>query len=76
MNIVEIEQWRRKDPAFDEYDRENGYEDELEEPEENQWKVCGEDCRPCCKNCDSAFEKLIQSVHERKHCHVVGILAF
>lgn len=28
--------------AFDDYDRENGYEDEDEQPEENQWKVCGE----------------------------------
>ena len=34
LNIVEVEQV--------ENDRENGYEDEPEEPEENQWKVCGE----------------------------------
>ena len=43
--------------AFDEYDRENGYEDEPEEPEENQWKVCGEIVDRVVKNCDSAFEK-------------------
>ena len=28
--------------VVDDYDRENGYEDEDEQPEENQWKVCGE----------------------------------
>lgn len=42
LNIVEVEQVEKEKSAFDEYDRENGYEDELEEPEENQWKVCGE----------------------------------
>lgn len=40
--IVEVEQVEKEKSAFDEYDRENGYEDEPEEPEENQWKVCGE----------------------------------
>ena len=42
LNIVEVEQVEKEKSAFDEYDRENGYEDEPEEPEENQWKVCGE----------------------------------
>ena len=42
LSIVEVEQVEKEKSAFDEYDRENGYEDELEEPEENQWKVCGE----------------------------------
>ena len=74
LNIVEVEQVEKEASAFDDYDRENGYEDEDEQPEENQWKVCGGDCRPCCKNCDSAIEKLIQSMHEREHCHVVGLL--
>lgn len=40
--LVEVEQVEKEKSAFDEYDRENGYEDEPEEPEENQWKVCGE----------------------------------
>ena len=40
-SIVEVEQVEKEASAFDEYDRENGYEDE-ERPEENQWKVCGE----------------------------------
>ena len=42
LNIVEVEQVEKEKSVFDEYDRENGYEDEPEEPEENQWKVCGE----------------------------------
>jgi len=41
LSIVEVEQVEKETSVFDEYDRENGYEDE-EEPEENQWKVCGE----------------------------------
>lgn len=41
LNIVEVEQIEKEASAFDEYDRENGYEEE-EQPEENQWKVCGE----------------------------------
>ena len=41
LNIVEVEQIEKETSAFDEYDRENGYEEE-EQPEENQWKVCGE----------------------------------
>lgn len=41
LNIVEVEQVEKEASAFDDYDRENGYEDE-DEPEENQWKVCGE----------------------------------
>lgn len=40
LNIVEAEQVEREASAFDEYDIENGYEEE--QPEENQWKVCGE----------------------------------
>ena len=42
LNIVEVEQVEKEASAFDDYDRENGYEDEDEQPEENQWKVCGE----------------------------------
>lgn len=42
LNIVEVEQVEKEKSAFDEFDRENGYEDEPEETEENQWKVCGE----------------------------------
>ena len=41
-SIVEVEQVEKEASAFDDYDRENGYEDEDEQPEENQWKVCGE----------------------------------
>ena len=40
--FVEVEQVEKEASAFDDYDRENGYEDEDEQPEENQWKVCGE----------------------------------
>ena len=36
-----------KEAAFDDYDRENGYEDEDEQPEENQWKVCAATWAPC-----------------------------
>ena len=35
LNIVEVEQVEKEKSAFDEYDRENGYEDEPEEPEES-----------------------------------------
>ena len=41
LNIVEVEHVEKEKSAFDEYDIENGYEDE-QQPEENQWKVCGE----------------------------------
>lgn len=41
LSIVEVEQVEKEKSAFDEYDIENGYEDE-QQPEENQWKVCGE----------------------------------
>ena len=41
-SIIVPEQAEKEKSAFDEFDRENGYEDEPEEPEENQWKVCGE----------------------------------
>lgn len=40
LNIVEVERVEKEVSAFDEYDLENGYEDD--QPEENQWKVCGE----------------------------------
>lgn len=40
LNIVEVERVEKEVSAFDEYDIENGYEEE--QPEENQWKVCGE----------------------------------
>lgn len=40
LNIVEVERVEKEMSAFDEYDLENGYEDD--QPEENQWKVCGE----------------------------------
>lgn len=76
LNIVEVEQVEKEKSAFDEYDRENGYEDRAGRTGGKSMESLRGDCRPCCKNCDSAFEKLIQSVHERKHCHVVGILAF
>ena len=39
--IVETEPIERETSAFDEYDRENGYEDE-EQEEQNTWKICGE----------------------------------
>lgn len=41
LNIVEVEQVEREKSAFDDYDMENGYEDEVE-PEENPWRSCGE----------------------------------
>lgn len=40
LNIVEVERVEKEESVFDEYDLENGYEDD--QPEENQWKVCGE----------------------------------
>lgn len=40
MNIVEVEPVEREESAFDEYDRENGYDDGI--PEENTWKICGD----------------------------------
>lgn len=40
LNIVEVERVEKEASAFDEYDLENGYEEE--QPEENQWKICGE----------------------------------
>lgn len=40
LSIVEVEGMEREESAFDEYDIENGYEEE--QPEESQWKVCGE----------------------------------
>lgn len=42
LSIVEVEQVEKEASAFDAYDRENGYEDEEEQPVENQWKVCRE----------------------------------
>ena len=40
LDIVDAQPIKKEVSAFDEYDLENGYEDE--QPEENQWKVCGE----------------------------------
>ena len=42
LNVVEVQQIEKEPSAFDEYDRENGYEDDLEEDEDNRWKTCGE----------------------------------
>ena len=39
--IVDVEPIEREASAFDEYDVENGYEDDVE-TEENPWKSCGE----------------------------------
>ena len=41
LNIVETEPIERETSAFDEYDRENGYEDEEQEAQ-TTWKICGE----------------------------------
>jgi len=41
LNIVEVEVVEREESAFDEYDMENGYKDDVE-PEENPWRSCGE----------------------------------
>ena len=40
LNMVAVEPVEKEESAFDEYDRENGYEEENQE--ENQWKVCSE----------------------------------
>lgn len=42
LTIVEVEKVEKEESAFDEYDSENGYDEDESEPEENQWKVCGE----------------------------------
>ncbi len=39
LNVVKVQQIEKEASAFDEYDRENGYEDE---EEDNRWKTCGE----------------------------------
>lgn len=41
LNIVEAEPVEKEESAFDEYDKENGYEDE-EHEEQNTWRICGE----------------------------------
>ena len=41
LNIVEAEPVEKEESAFDEYDKENGYEDE-EQEEQNTWRICGE----------------------------------
>ncbi|MDO4332523.1 MAG: hypothetical protein Q4C58_07515 [Eubacteriales bacterium] len=41
MKIVETEPVEKEESAFDEYDKENGYEDE-EQEEQNIWKICGD----------------------------------
>lgn len=40
LNVVKVQQIEKEASAFDEYDRENGYEDDPEE--DNRWKTCGE----------------------------------
>jgi hypothetical protein len=40
LTLVRVEQVEKEESIFDEYDRENGYEEE--EPEQNEWKTCGE----------------------------------
>lgn len=42
LNVVKVQQIEKEASAFDEYDRENGYEDDPEEEEDNHWKTCGE----------------------------------
>lgn len=42
LNVVKVQQIEKEASAFDEYDRENGYEDDPEEEEDNCWKTCGE----------------------------------
>lgn len=40
VNILKVEKVEKQESAFDEYDRENGYEDLDQEPEEdNPWKI-------------------------------------
>ena len=41
LSIVEVEQVEKEASAFDDYDRENGYEDEDEQPEEINGKSAG-----------------------------------
>lgn len=41
LKIVETEPVEKEESAFDEYDKENGYEDE-EQEEQNTWKICGD----------------------------------
>jgi beta-glucosidase/6-phospho-beta-glucosidase/beta-galactosidase len=40
LEIVKAEQIEKEESAFDEYDRENGYEDE--QSEKNEWEICSE----------------------------------
>lgn len=42
LNVVEAEPVEKEQSAFDDYDRENGYEDDDEEQEVNQWRTCSE----------------------------------
>lgn len=41
LNIVEAKSAEKEESAFDEYDKENGYEDEGQE-ERNTWNICGD----------------------------------
>jgi hypothetical protein len=41
LKIVDTEPIEKEESAFDDYDKENGYEDE-EQDEKNTWKICGE----------------------------------
>lgn len=42
LNVVEVQQIEKEKSAFDDYDKENGYEDDPEDEENNRWKICGE----------------------------------
>lgn len=41
LNIVKAEPVEKEESVFDEYDKENGYEDE-EQEERSTWRICGE----------------------------------
>lgn len=41
LKIVETEPIEKEASAFDDYDKENGYDDE-EQEEQNTWKICGD----------------------------------
>lgn len=66
LNIVETEPIERETSAFDEYDRENGYEDE-EQEEQNTWKICGEIVDRVTKIAIRLMPGIIRAVHERKY---------
>lgn len=41
LKIVEVEPIKKEASAFDDYDKENGYDDE-EQEDKNTWKICGD----------------------------------